>query len=75
MFRTFKWVIPNPHTHTTWQSQATSYIFRKGIRLQEFEGVFVTVEISHAVAIIININRIRLSLQNLLIQKIQPFVQ
>jgi len=38
------------HTHTAWQSQATAYLFRKGIKLQEFEGVFVTVEISHTVA-------------------------
>jgi len=44
------------HTHTyiqintTWQSQATANVFRKGITLQEFEGVFVTVEISHTVA-------------------------
>ena len=45
------------HTYTAWQSQATSYLFRKGTRLQEFEGVFVTVAISHTVAIIINMNR------------------
>jgi len=39
------------HTQTAWQSQATAYVFRKGIRLQEFEGVLVTVEVSHTVAI------------------------